>query len=195
MCQIVAAFGGKISESLAGKCHIMTFGFRVLTFAIVLSFGLVTVAFAQQFYSGASFDAELDVDAESYPGSMVALAGVRLPLTSSFFVAGQAEMHVGSAGHDAEEVLLFGEEYRRRYMAILGADWQNLSVFVGTGSGILDYSTSNSESGYSLNVGFDLGVTENLTVRFEALREGYSDFGSTDVSLVDSVRVGTIFNF
>ena len=168
-----------------------------LIFAVILFWASAIGAVAQEFYLGALHEAHdggtvAPGDPES--AGFIGLAGIRVPVSERFFVAGEAEVLF------TEDLLgvmngFSGEENLHRYRAVVGANIDNLTLFLGTGTGELGGDAmAPDDAGVSINYGVDFLVNESLSIRVEAVQD---NFGEGDWTLFesDSIRVGTLINF
>lgn len=164
---------------------------------VLLSFTL-TPAFGQEFYLGAMHETSEgyfpNPDSSSDIAGFIGLAGVRVPVSDRFFVAGEAEVMFGSDFSDSASEFS-GLDGLHRYRAVIGAQIDNFSVFIGTGSGDMGLSSRDATSlGPTVNFGIDYAVNDSLTIRLEAIQDNFGADGSEPFDS-DAVRVGTLFNF
>ena len=161
-----------------------------------IALGVASFANAQEFYVGTLLEpAEQEASNENseYRG-FIGLAGVRVPVSNTFFVAGETEISRDSAPRD----VLDRErgEMLHRYRAHVGASLSNLSVFFGTTT--RELTVADNEAAFEtlyLNFGVDVSVTENVTIRFEAIQDSLSLHDGLVGGDEDRLRLGTLINF
>lgn len=169
---------------------------KMICLACLATLGVAQAGFAQEFYVGTLVEPmtqDTDLNNADYRG-FIGLAGVRVPVNNTFFLAGETEISLEE--FTSESLDYENPDRFHRYRAHLGANLSNLSVFIGTTTRELAPSDDrNAFDTLYLNFGVDVSVSDNVTIRFEAIQDSLdpSDGGADGTN--DRLRLGTLINF
>ncbi len=165
-----------------------------------LSLALLCAAPAQgqEFYAGTLYEVSEGFFVPESTGSdttgLVGLAGIKVPVSDTFFIAGEAEVMFSGDSDDEGRETPFADG-QRRYRAIVGANLPNFSVYVGTATSDTTGWDDDETGGQTLNIGIDVSLNDLVSIRLESVQDNF-DIG--DLSTLfdnDVLRIGTLINF